>query len=378
MALEPAQQLEKLLEQSKNVLILTPQNPSGDAVGSAWAFYFFLKKKKIDSTIAFSGDSKNIENFSFLPKPENITHDISGARDFVLSFNTNHNKIMNVSTEKIDEEFRIYITPEHGSIDPRDFSFIPAKFKYDLIVALDCPDKESTGKIYEENPDIFYEVPIVNIDHHSHNDNFGQVNLVSLPSSSTSEILTETLEQINSVFDENIANCLLTGIISATESFQKRNTTPKSLQISARLMDKGADQQKIIRYLYKTQSFHLLKLWGRIMSRLNWDESLRLAWSEVTIEDFVQSRSSHLDIPFILEKIKNNYSDGELFMVFFRESNERTNVTIKFSDSTLKERIISLYPGELKDNLFEFKIENKSAEEAKKDVLEKLRSAFKQ
>jgi phosphoesterase RecJ-like protein len=377
MALEPVQQLEKLLEQSKNVLILTPQNPSGDAVGSAWAFYFFLKNKEINSAIAFSDNSKNIEKFSFLPTPADIIHDISGARDFILSFNTNHNKIMNVSTENIGEEFRIYITPEHGSIDPRDFSFIPAKFKFDLIVVLDCPDKESTGKIYEENPDIFYEVPIVNIDHHSRNDNFGQVNLVSLTSSSTSEILAETLEQINSAFDENIANCLLTGIISATESFQKRNTTPKSLQTAAHLMDKGADQQKIIRYLYKTQSFHLLKLWGRIMSRLNWDENLKLAWSEVTIEDFVQSRSSHLDIPFILERIKNNYSEGEMFMVFFNETSNLVNVMIKFSELGPKEKVAALWPGEIKEDTYEFKIENTDAQEAKREVLDKLKAALK-
>ena len=41
----------------------------------------------------------------------------------------------------------------------------------------------------------------------------------------------------------------------------------------------------------KTQSFSFMKLWGRVMARLNWDENLKLAWSLVSIEDFVQSRS---------------------------------------------------------------------------------------
>ena len=376
MALEPAQQIEKLLKQSKNVLILTPQNPSGDAIGSAWAFYFLLKKRLIESTIVFAGDFENAEKFSFLPQPENIVHEISGARDFVLSFNTEHNKIMNVSTENVNEEFRIYITPEHGSIDPRDFSFIPAKFKFDLIIALDCPDKESAGKIYEENPDIFYEVPIINIDYHSNNDNFGQINIVNITSSSTSEVLSEIIEQLSPDFDENIANYLLAGIISATESFQKKNTTPKSLQIAARLMDKGANQQKIIRYLYKTQSFHLLKLWGRIMSRLNWEEKLKLAWSYVALEDFVQSRSSYLDIPFILEKIKSNYSEGKTFMVFFNETDKVLGVIMKFSETAQKEKVSSLWPGEVRDTIYKFRLENKDINEAKQEVLEKLRSAL--
>ena len=40
MALEPIQQLENLINESKNVLIVLPQNPTGDAIGSGWAFYF--------------------------------------------------------------------------------------------------------------------------------------------------------------------------------------------------------------------------------------------------------------------------------------------------------------------------------------------------
>jgi hypothetical protein len=143
-------------------------------------------------------------------------------------------------------------------------------------------------------------------------------------------------------------------------------------------MDKGADQQKIIRYLYKTQSFHLLKLWGRIMSRLNWNEDIKLAWSQVSIEDFVQSRSTRSDIPFILERIKNNYSDGELFMVFFNETNKLVNVMIKFSDTVSKEKITSLWPGKIKDDFYEFEIENTNAEEAKNEVLEKLKSVLKE
>ena len=44
-----------------------------------------------------------------------------GARDFVLSFSTKYNKIINFRTEKKEDAFEIYITPEKESIDPRDF-----------------------------------------------------------------------------------------------------------------------------------------------------------------------------------------------------------------------------------------------------------------
>jgi len=318
MSLDPIQQFESLLERSHDVIIFIPENASGDAIGSSWALSFFLKKKGINATIVFPNGKEVLERFSFLEKPEHVENALSGARDFVLAFDTSRNKIIDVRTERDDNAVRIFITPEHGAIDPRDFSFIPARFKYDLAIAIDSPDKESIGKAYAENPDIFYEVPVINIDHHSENDNFGQINIVDITASATSEIMTELLEKLDaSMVDEAIAQCLLTGIIDATNSFQKKNTTPKSLQAAATLMTKGADQQKIIRFLFKTQSFHLLKLWGRIMARLNWEDDLKLIWAPVFVDDFVQSRSSAGDIPFILEKIKENYSTGKLFMVLY-------------------------------------------------------------
>jgi len=279
-----------------------------------------------------------------------------------------------VKPEFGSDELRISITPEKGSIDPRDFSFIPAKSKYDLIVVLDSPDKETLGKIFEENPDIFYEVPLVNIDHHPNNENFGQVNLVNITASSTAESIFEILEKLDlNLMDENISNCLLTGIISGTESFQRKNTTPKSLQIAAKLMDNGAKQQEIIRWLYKTQPFNTLKLWGRVMARLNLDKELKLVWSLMTIEDFVQSRSNPNDIPFILEKIKDNYSASNIFMVLYNEKSDIVNGMIKCSDPETVKKLSGILEGSAKQDIVSFKLEGKNILEAEKETLEKIR-----
>ena len=222
MSLAPLEQFKTFLEKSQEVLILIPENPSGDAVGSAWALAFFLEQKNINATVAFSNNLSS--KYAFLPRPKTVIGEISGARDFVLSFNTHKNKIVDLKTEKTDDKFVIYLTPEKGSIDPRDFSFILAKFKYDLIVIFDCTDLERLGKIYEFNPELFFEVPIVNIDHHGSNENFGQINLVDITASSSSEILSDFLERNYPGFsDKTISECLLTGIIAATESFQKKD-----------------------------------------------------------------------------------------------------------------------------------------------------------
>jgi len=375
MSLNSTEQFKKVLSSAKKVLILLPQNPDGDVISAGWSFYFFLKNRSIEITIAVDDPQDNQNKFSFLPTPENIKNNILGARDFILSFNTKYNKINNVRTEKEEEETRIYITPEHGSIDPRDFSFIPAKFKYDLVVCLGSPDKESFGRIFEENPDIFYEVPIINIDNHNNNDNFGQINIVDMTTSSVSEMLFIIFSELdNNSLDERISKCLLTGIISATNSYRNNKTTPKSLEISSQLMQQGVNQQEIIRHLYKTHPFNILKLWGRVMSKLKWDADMKLAWSLVSIEDFVQSRSEPKYIPFILDKIQNSYETGKIFLILYNKSSETIKGILKFSNPEMLKTINNLENGKIVGNLYKFELTNTNIREAEKNVLEKMRN----
>ncbi len=377
MSLDPAQQFENVLKTAKHALIFMAQDFSGDAIGSAWATYAFLKKNNIQATVVVPSDERYVERFAFLAKPEDIIDSLAGARDFVLAFNTKFNKITNVRTERVEDELRIFITPEKGSIDPRDFSFIPAKFKYDLVIVLGSPDKEALGKVYEENPDIFYEVPVVNIDHHTENDNFGQINIVDITASSTSEIIADMIAKINEKqLDETMAESLLTGIIDATNSFQKKNTTPKSLHIGAMLMGKGGDQQKIIRYLYKTQPLHLLKLWGRVMARLYWEDDIALAWAPVFLEDFVQSRSKPADVPFILDKVKENYSAGKIFMVLYNEAIGEVRGIIKCISNDQAKKIAEILEVKVIGDVCEFSEQSDDTTQAGKNIVEKLRAGL--
>jgi nanoRNase/pAp phosphatase (c-di-AMP/oligoRNAs hydrolase) len=373
MILDPQEQLKNFLEKSKEVLLLIPESPSGDAIGSAWALYFFLKGKNINATIAFANHFP--EKFSFLPRPENIQTEISGARDFVLSFDTSRNKIKNLRTEKTDGKFVIYLTPEKGTLDPRDFSFILAKFKYDLVIVIDSPDLDRLGKIHESNPDLFFEVPVVNIDHRSENENFGQINLVDTTASSCSEIVTHFLGFVDpDAIDQKVAECLLSGIISATDSFQKKNTTPKALLASAGLMDKGADQQKIIHWLYKTHPLPLLKLWGRAMSKLRWEENLKLAWAEITLEDFVQSRSNPEQFPAVLEKLQESYSEGEMFMLLRNKTPETVSAFIKIIQPELLEKIHKALGGQIKKDILETEIPVSDLAQAGEMIKEKIKN----
>ncbi len=377
MSLSPYQQLEELLKKTVAPLIILPSYPSRDSLATAFALAFFLKSIGKEAFVAGENILKDKESLAFLGEPEHLLPTITGARDFVLSFNTERNKITNVRTENIAGELRIYLTPENGAIDPRDFSFIPAKFKYDLAIIVGASDKEHLGKIYEDNPDIFYELPIVNIDNHSDNELYGQVNLVDMTASSNAEMLAEMLQKSAlGKLDEKTSESLLTGIIAATESFQKKNTTPKALQIASRLMDGGADQQKIIRSLYKTQPLHLLKLWGRVMAQVKWNESLKLIWTLVSIEDLVQARAHADDLPHVLEKIRHNYSSGHFYMILYPENNMVVRGLVKAASAENLALFAARMEGALHDDTFEFSLPANSLDEAENIIIGKMQKTF--
>ncbi len=344
MSLTKEAQFLELLKPAEHPLILLPPYPSHDAIASGIALSLFALALGKKPTLAAERIDERREDLGFLVWPETVLTAISGARDFVLSFNTEHNNILDVRTERLDKELRIHLTPTHGTIDPRDFSFILAKYKFDIVLTVDAPDKESLGKLYEENPDIFYEIPIINIDRHSNNEQYGQLNLVDVTASSASEIVAHFIEAIGTEFiDTAVAEALLAGIMSATDSFQKKNTSPKTLQLASALMGHGADQQKIVKNLYKTQPLHILKLWGRIMGNIRTNDALHLMWAPVTLEDLVESRSKSEDLPVVLDKIRNNYAGATVFALFFKESATSMRILIKTQQEDRLEHILSVF-----------------------------------
>jgi len=371
---EAAKEFQALLEKSKKILVITPPNPTDDQITSAFAICLFLEKKQKKVSYYLHHPIPN--RLAFLPQPKNQTKSLNGLRDFVLIFKTKKNKIISVKNYEKDDSLIIRITPEKGSIDPRDFSFIPADFVYDLLIIVGASSLDSLGEIYAQNTDMFFEVPKVNIDNHSANENYGQVNLVDITSPALSEIVFENLEKIDSsIINSEIAQLLLCGIISATESFQKPTTTPHCMINAAKLMKYKADQPTIIQNLYRTKSLSFLKLWGRMMARLNWNEEEKLAWSLLSVEDFVQSRSTHKDIPFVIDEIQKNFSQAQIIAVFFSKTDRDSLARVRVTNEKKAELITQAFNLPLEKE-FEISFEGKNLLEAEKHFLEKIKEAL--
>jgi hypothetical protein len=75
-----------------------------------------------------------------------------------------------------------------------------------------------------------------------------------------------------------------------------------------------------------------------------------------------------------LEKIKDNYSAGDIFMVLYNEKVDIATGMIKCSDSEMAKKIAGTFGGEIKQDIIVFKIQGKNILEAEKEVLEKMRN----
>jgi len=368
--LNSIEDFKKIIKKSKEILIISPEN-NIDVKASSFALVYLIEKMGKSATL-FS-TKKDPTKISFLAKPIKVIESLNGARDFQLIFNTERNKIMEVKTEEKQKEYVIHITPEKGAINPKDFSFVPAKFKFDLIFVLGSPTLEHLKNNYLKNTDLFFEVPKVNIDHDPKNENYGQVNLVEDTASSVGEIISElVLENYSDLLDKKIAQALLTGIISATESFQIPTTSPKAMTIAARLMKYKADQPTIMRHLYRTKELSFLKLWGRIMARLNWDKERKIIWSLVSQEDFIQSSSSEEDVEAVLGELQKSFPQNQTCLIIYTSSNNQTIALLKIVDEKKMKTLTEAFDVECYGQILEIKFEEKNLIEAEKELFKAM------
>lgn len=306
MELSPKQQIVELITKSKNILILTHVNPDGDALGSTLALYLALKKIG-KAVMGFCVDPKPAV-FSYLPQFEAIKSELHSQQDFIISLDTNKAKIDRLGYKNLPEEnkLNIIISASSGKFTQEDVTVSYGGHRFDLIFVLDSPDLERVGKVYDELTDLFYEIPIINIDHHPGNDYFGKVNWVDLTATSTCEIMVALLESLGretNLIDANIATCLLTGLITDTGSFQHNNTTPKSFTIAAQLVAAGAKQQEIIQNIYKTKLLSTLKLWGKVLSNIREEKNYSFVYSTVSASDFSAYQAEESEVSGVIDEL---------------------------------------------------------------------------
>ncbi|HEY8108836.1 MAG TPA: bifunctional oligoribonuclease/PAP phosphatase NrnA [Patescibacteria group bacterium] len=344
MELSPKQQVTELVRKFNNVLIVTHARPDGDAVGSALAMHLVLEQLGKHPTTVIRDAVP--EMYAFLPALDKVTKDLTGSRDLVVSVNTSKTKVDKLKYNTSEDRLNVVISPKEGQFADKDVEVRQGAYSFDLVIVLDAPDLDRLGSLYEDNPDLFYEAPVVNIDHHPSNDYFGAVNLVDLTATSTSEILVGVIEALGeSLMTEDVATLLLTGLITDTGSFQNANTTPKSLTVSAQLVAQGGRQQEIIQHVYKTKPLSTLRLWGRALTRLQYDPTTRVVWASLTNADFTETGGTPTEAKGVIDSLMSSAPDAEIILLLREREDGRVDGSVRTTKGVDATKVVGFWNG---------------------------------
>jgi bifunctional oligoribonuclease and PAP phosphatase NrnA len=222
------------LRDAARFVLVTHENPDGDALGSLVAMHRVLLKLGKDSLMFMAAEE--------FPLPyEYRTIDLDGLQ-----------------------------------------STLPADLDERTIVFLDCGniDRNPVGAFKRD------DVHILNIDHHHDNTRFGTVNHVVEDASCTAEIVWDLMRALGVEPTAEIADALYVGLVTDTGKFMYENTGVRAHVMAAELIDAGVDVHGIYRRLYEGMPYAKLDLLARALSHVRRYDEGRLTFTRLTRDDF--------------------------------------------------------------------------------------------
>jgi len=223
------------LQRHDRFLVVTHENPDGDALGSLLALSLALRQLGKDAVMYLPGQTPLPQEYAFMPLDDIVREPPKDAAERVL-------------------------------------------------LAVDCAKEDRIG-----DESVRSAAPLVlDIDHHHDNTRFGAVNLIVADASSTGEVLRDVFEELGVTLTPEIAEPLYVALVTDTGRFQYSNTTPKALRLAAELVDAGADVHAVFQSVYESVQFAKLKLLARALERARVLEGGRIVVSYLVRTDFAE------------------------------------------------------------------------------------------
>lgn len=243
--------IKNIVDTGERFLITTHIDPDGDALGSCFSLYWVLDSlHKMPSVYV---RDKIPYMYEFLPKPPNLF-----------------------------------------------FKEIP-KGNYDAIFALDCGNLFRVGNGHKRLKEMG---PLVNIDHHTTNETFGNVNIINQGSSSTAEILYKLYRSMKVSFTYDIAVNLYTAIFTDTGSFRYSNTNSDSFLICEEMTKYGVSPSHVAQMVHENHPKERFLLLSEVLATLETFKKDTIAMARVTKEMFRKTKTSKEYTEGFVETIK--------------------------------------------------------------------------
>ncbi len=209
------QAVAEAIRENDRFLLITHENPDGDALGSLLAAKLALDALGKDSVMYLSGVAPLPAEYRFM------------------------------QLESLRRE-------------------LPDDVEERVLFALDCANESRLG----QGQEVLERAPLVlNVDHHHDNTRFGKVNVVVAEASSTGEIVSDLVRELGVDLAPELAEAIYIALVTDTGRFQYANTTPKALRLAAELVEAGADVHRVFQSVYESVQLAKLKLLARALER---------------------------------------------------------------------------------------------------------------
>jgi len=288
--MQELESFKKQISTPKKVVITTHHKPDADALGSSLGMANYLKKKGHEVSVITPSDYP-----SFLAWMK--------GNEEVLNFEDEKHK--EDATKKIEEAEIIFCL---------DFSALSRTQEMEPLIR-----KSSAYK--------------VNIDHHQDPEDFADFTYLSTAAAATCELVYDLIVKVEdkALLDSDIAECLYSGIMTDTGGFRHPNTTKNVHLVTADLIDLGADNSKISRLIYDTNSVDKLKFLGFALSRrLVILPELQTAYFTISKKDLKKYNSQTGDTEGLV-----NYAlslDGIKIAALFTERKDAVKISFRSTE----------------------------------------------
>ena len=203
----------------------------------------------------------------------------------------------------------------------------------ELIIVCDCGDLERIGPVLTEQAELFARVPIVDIDHHVSNPGFGSIDWVDPEAAATCEQVALLLPHLGLGFDAlggDITQVLTAGLVIDTANFQHPNTTARTLRVASELVAAGAELPMIARRIYRSKPNAQLRLFGRVLARLEASADGRLVWSVMVDDDLTTAGASPQMSEGLIDLLAQ--SESAEVAILFKDLGQRARISVRTRD----------------------------------------------
>lgn len=238
--------IKSAIDNANNIVIFAHEKPDGDAIGSSLAFY-----------IAMKNIGKNVE----------------------------------VIVPHFPETYKFLPCSDEAKVEP-DLE------KYDLAIALDCADI----KRLDDPKETFIKAETrINIDHHTSNVMFGDLNFVNPVAPACAQIITAMFKYYKYDITKEIATCLITGIITDTGGFKYDGVTSETFEIASEFLEKGVNISKIYKDSLSNISRGKFEARKLAANRIEFLEDGKITYTYITKKDMEDLGIDQNDLDGIVE-----------------------------------------------------------------------------